>query len=89
MCGGWRGDAADRAVSDRCIVALHLGEDFQGGFGARAVALGFQAHAHDAVECESQEADKRMGANTIRQAVVNRRDLDVGFQYSEAALDIP
>ncbi len=37
---------------------------------------------------EGQEADQGMGADLIRQAVVDRGDLDVGLQDAEAALDV-
>jgi hypothetical protein len=46
------------------------------------------AHAHDAVEDEGEEADQGVGADAVGQAVVDRRDLDVGFQDAEAALDV-
>ncbi len=68
--------------------ALHFGEDFEGGPWACAVALGLQAHAHAAVEGEGQEADQRMRPDSVRQAMMDRRDLDVGFQDAAAALDV-
>jgi hypothetical protein len=52
------------------------------------VPFGFQAHAHYAVEGQGQEADERMGADAVRQAMVNRGDLDVGFEDSKSSLDI-
>jgi hypothetical protein len=85
---GWRGDSGDRPVGDFCIVALDLGEKFQGGFGACGVALGLQTHAHDPVKGEGEEADERVRPDAVRQAVVDRRDLDVGFEDAEPALDI-
>ena len=63
-------------------------EQIEGGARARAVAFRFQPHAHDAVEDEGQEADHGVGADAIRQTMMHRRDLDVGFQHAEAALDI-
>ena len=63
--------------------SLDLGKDLQGSLWARAVPFGFQAHAHDAVEGQGQEADERMGADAIWQAVVNRGDLDVGFVLAD------
>jgi hypothetical protein len=55
------------------------------------VTLGLQPHAHDAPEHEHEreEADQGMGADAIRQAVVDRRDLDVGFEDAKAAFDDP
>jgi hypothetical protein len=41
------------------------------------------------VEHERQEADQRMGANTFGLAVVDRGDLDLGFEHAKAALDTP
>ena len=52
------------------------------------MAFGLQAHAHDSVHGEGQKADQRMGADTVWQPVVNRRNLDVGFQHAKATLDI-
>lgn len=88
MGRGWRGDAGDRPVGDLCIVALELGEKFQGGFGACGVTLGLQAHAHDPVKGEGEEADERVRPDAVRQAVVDLRDLDVGFEDAEPALNI-
>ena len=56
-------------------MAMDPREHVESGAWACAVALGLQAHAHDAVEDEGQEADQRVGADTIGQAVVNRGDL--------------
>lgn len=59
-----------------------------GGAWAGSVALGLQAHAHHAVEDQCKEADQRVGADAIRQAMMDRCDLDVGFQDAEPALDV-
>ena len=67
---------------------LDLGEDLQGSLWACTVPFGFEAHAHHAVEGQGQEADERMGADAVRQAMVNRGDLDVGFEDSKSSLDI-
>ena len=56
---------------------------------ACAMALCLQSHAHDAVQDERQEADHRVGADAIGQPMVNRGDLDVGFEDAEATLDTP
>lgn len=82
-CEGGLGSWADTGD-----VLLNAPEQIEGGARARAVAVRFQPHAHDAVEDERQEADHRVGTDAIRQAVMNRRDLDVGFQDAEAALDV-
>lgn len=47
---------------------------------AGAVPLGFQAHAPNAVEHEGEKADERVGPDAIGKAMINRCDLDVGFQ---------
>jgi len=67
---------------------LDARQQVERGSGAGGVLLCLQAHAHDAVEHEGEEADQGMGPDAIRQAVMDRRDLDVGFQDAEAALDI-
>lgn len=79
-CLGCRADTGD--------VLLNALEQIEGCARAGAVPLGFQTHAHDAVEDERQEADQGMGADAIRQAVMDRGDLDIGFQDAETALDI-
>lgn len=52
-------------------MALNAGEQVEGGSGACRVAFGFQSHAHDAVEHEGEEADQRMGADTVGQPMVD------------------
>ena len=51
-------------------VLLNTLEQIEGGARARAVAFRLQPHAHNAVKNESEEADHRMSADAIRQAVV-------------------
>ncbi len=82
-CEGGLGCRAD--TGDMLLNAF---QKIESGARACAVPLGFQAHAHDAVEDESQEADHGVGADAIRQTVMHRRNLDVGFQHAEAALDL-
>ena len=79
-CLGCRADTGD--------VLLNALQKIEGGARACAVAFRLQAHAHDAIEDEGREADHGMGADAIWQAMVDRRDLDVGFQHAEATLDI-
>ena len=52
------------------------------------MALGLQPHAHNAVKHQRQKADQRMGADAVGQPMMDRRNLDVGFQHPESALDI-
>ena len=80
--------SVETAASGICRVFLNAREDVEGGLGACGVPLGFQAHAHDPVEGEGQKADERVRTDTVWQPVVNRCDLDVGFQDTEATLDI-
>lgn len=47
-----------------------------------------KAHAYDAVEGQGHQTDERMGADAIRQEMLNRGDLDVAFEDSKAPLDI-
>lgn len=50
--------------------------------------FGFQSHTHDAMENEGEKADKGMRADPVWQTVVNRRNLDIGFQDAKAPFDI-
>ncbi len=68
------------------VMFLNAGQEIEGWAGG--VAFRLQAHAHDAPEHKGQEADQRMGADAVWQAVVDLGDLDVGFQDAETALDI-
>ena len=45
---------------------LNAGEQIKRGARTDTVVLGFEPHAHDPVERESQEADRRMGADAVR-----------------------
>jgi hypothetical protein len=54
-------------------VFLDARQDVEGDLGARGVPVGFQAHAHDAVKGEGKKADQGMGANAIRQPVMDRK----------------
>ena len=57
--------------------------------GRREVHLvGLQAPLHHPVDHQRQETDQRMGPNAIGQAVIDRGNLNLAFEYSEAALDI-
>ena len=67
---------------------VDAGEEIERRSGAGGVSLGLQAHAHDAIEHQRQEADQCMGADTVWQAMMHRRDLDVGFQDAEATLNV-
>jgi hypothetical protein len=71
-----------------CGVLLDPRQQIKRGTWTGCVALGLQPHAHDAVEDESEEADQGMGADAVRQTVMNRRDLNIGFQHAEAALNV-
>ncbi len=79
--------AVEGVVADMGGVLLDAREEVEGGARARGVPLCFQPHAHDAVEHEGEEADQGMGTDTVGQPVMDGRDLDIGFQDAEAALD--
>ena len=64
----FRGGSADAGVglvSDGGAVLLDAPELFQCLGRARCVSGSFQAHAHDAVHGQSEEADQRMGADAL------------------------
>jgi len=69
-------------------VFLDAREQVERGAGAGVMAVRFQAHAHDAAEDQRQEADQGVRPDAIWQPVMDRGDLDVGFQHAKAALDI-
>jgi len=87
LLSGFAG-AREGAFADMGGVFLDACEQIERGAGACAVALCFQPHAHDAVEGEGEEADQCMRPDTVGQSVMDRRDLDVGLQDPEAALDV-
>ena len=78
----------ERLLADIGGDSLDLGVDLQGSLLVCAVTFGFKAHAHDAVEGQGRETDHRLGADAIRQEMVNRGDLDVAFEDSKAPLDV-
>ena len=88
MFGGWLCYALVLSLTDPRVVAMDLGEQIEGCARACTMALGLQAHAHDTVEDEGQEADHGVRADTLGQPMMHRRDLDVGFQDAEATLDV-
>ena len=63
-------------------------EDVEHGAWTLTAPPGFQPCAHDAVEHESEKADQCMGADALRQSVMDRGDFDVGFQGAAAALEV-
>lgn len=83
------GHAAGRRIAAQCdLMELDAPGDLQRPVG-RVVAVGvLELHAHDAMQHQREEADQRVRANAVWQAVEHRRDLDVGLQHPEAALDV-
>lgn len=78
--GGCFGGGADAGH-----VLVNAFQKIESGTRAYSVTLGFQTHAHDAVKDEGQKADHGMGADAVGQPVVNRRNLDVGFEHATAS----
>ena len=52
------------------------------------VAVCFEAHAHDAVEHEGEEADECVCADAIREPMEYRGDFEVALEHTKAALDV-
>lgn len=59
-------------------VFLDADQQIQRGARAREMALGFQAHAHDAIAHKGEETDQGVGPDAIGQAMV--RDVLDGRQ---------
>ncbi len=49
---------------------------------------GLEAYPQLPAENQDEEADQRVRPNPVRQAVEDRGDLDFGFEYPEATLDV-
>jgi hypothetical protein len=79
-CRGGR--SFESPLCDAGLVPVDSRQQVEGGTGGGGVSLDLQAHAHDAVEDQCQEADQCVGADPVGQAVVDRGDLAVGFQIS-------
>ena len=68
------------AGTDMGGVFLDAGQKVERGSGACGMALCFQAHAHDAVEDEDQEADHGVRADAVGEPVMNRRGIAFGTE---------
>ena len=80
-----RGDAAgagDGRALDLDAVTLDLAQRRQ------RVMAGAQAFAQDAMQDQGEKADQCVRANALGQAVMDRRDVEVGLEHAEAALDV-
>ena len=60
----------------------------QGSFRRQAGVGHLQSRAHDAIQDQCHKANHRVCADALRQAVIHRRNLNLGFQDFEATLDI-
>ena len=49
---------------------------------------GLEAATHHPVQYQRHEADRRMRADPLGQAVIRRANLDLGLEHLEAALDV-
>ena len=56
----------------------------QSAFGRESGVAGVQAGAHDAIQDQRHEADRCMGADAFRQSMIDRADLDFGFEDAES-----
>ncbi|CAI10630.1 hypothetical protein p2A211 (plasmid) [Aromatoleum aromaticum EbN1] len=56
--------------------------------GGEAGVRGAQPRAHDAVQDQRHEADRGVCADAFGQPVIDRPNLDLGFEHLEAALDV-
>ena len=65
LLGRCLADAAQVLVAELDAVLLQAPQNLQRGLGAVRGAVGFEAHAHDAVEHQGEEADQRVGTNAI------------------------
>jgi len=84
-----RRDAAHRrVVVDGDGVMLNAAQIRQHGLGRLITARNAQPASHHPIQDQRHEAQARVGADPIRQAVKHRRNLDLGFQHPEAALDV-
>ncbi len=83
-----RGRAVAALAAEVDLVVLDASQLLECTFGRQLGAGVLEAHAHDAVQHQSDEADQRMGTDAVGQAVEHRGDLDLGFENLEAALDV-
>ena len=77
-----------RLAIDLDAVALDGLERLEGALDAVAGLTAGEPHTQYAVQYESEKTDHRMGANAIRQAMMDGRDIEGALQCPEAALDI-
>jgi len=69
-------------------VVLNAMQLLERPFRAEPGSGGTQAGAHDPMQDQRHEADRGVGADALGQAVIDRPDLDFGFQHLETALDV-
>lgn len=68
-------------------VAMLIGRKFDSARSGRRFA-GVLAGTHDPVQYQRHEADRGVRTNALRQAGVDRPDLDFGFEHAQTASDI-
>ena len=54
--------------------------------GRQRGVAGVQTRAHDPVEDQRHETDRRVCANALRQAVIDGAGLDFRFEYAKAVV---
>jgi hypothetical protein len=72
----------------RDLVILDPAGDLQGALRGERACLRLQTQAQHPIEQQRQEADQGMRPDAIRQAMEDRRDLDLGFQDTESPFDV-
>jgi hypothetical protein len=83
------GDACERhPLVDGNALALNPSQLRQRTFWRSAVACGLQALAHHAVQNQRHKANTGVSANALRQSVIDRRNLNLGFEHPKAPLDV-
>lgn len=80
--------SSDGLAVDLDAVLLDLAQECECRPGREWVTGGLELDPHHTVEDQGQEADQRVGADTLGQAVVDGGNLDITLEHPEAAIDI-
>lgn len=69
-----------RSFTNFRLAPLDPSQKFECGARAGTMAVGLRPHAHDPVENKGKETDQGVASDPVRQAMVNRPDLDVDLK---------